>query len=79
MSIKVDDVPRTTSLLDTRLSIKNYEVMPNSVIKIYERLNESGIVSKELIMGGVLVEELIIKGDDLEAYYLRLIGGKSNA
>ena len=79
LSIKVDDVPRTTSLLDTRLSIKNYEVMPNSVIKIYERLNESGIVSKELIMGGVLVEELIIKGDDLEAYYLRLIGGKSNA
>ena len=77
--IKVDDAPRAVSLLETRLSIEKYEVMPNNVIKIYERLDESGKVSKELIMGGVLVEDMTVKGDDLEAYYMRLIGGKSHA
>ena len=77
--VKVDDAPRAISLLETRLSIKKYEVMPNNVIKIYERLDESGTVSKELIMGGILVEDMTIKGDDLEAYYMRLIGGKSHA
>jgi ABC-2 type transport system ATP-binding protein len=79
LSIKVDDVPRTVSLLETRLSIKKYEVMPGSVIKIYERLDESGIVSKELIMGGILIEDMTIKGDDLESYFMRLIEGKSHA
>jgi len=78
LSIKVDDVPRAVSLLETRLSIKKYEVMPNSVIKIYERLDESGVVSKELIMGGVALEDMTKKGDDLEAYYMRLIGGEAN-
>jgi ABC-2 type transport system ATP-binding protein len=78
LSIQVDDVPRTVFLLETRLSIKKYEVIPGNVIKIYERLDESRIVSKELIMGGILIEDMTIKGDDLEAYYMRLIGGKSN-
>ena len=77
--IKVDDAPRAVYLLETRLSIKKYEVMPNNAIRIYERLDESGIVSKELIMGGALIEDMTIKGDDLEAYYMRLIGEKSHA
>ena len=79
LSVKVDDAPRAVSLLETRLSIKKYEVMPGNVIKIYERLDESGTVSKELIMGGILVEDMTVKGDDLEAYYMRLIGGKPHA
>jgi len=79
LSIKVDDVPRAISILETQLSIKKHEVIPGNVIKIYERLSESGTVSKELIIGGVLIEDMTIKGDDLEAYCMRLIGGKSYA
>ena len=79
LSIKVDDVSRAVALLETRLSIKKYEVIPNSIIKVYERLDESGTVSKELIMGGILIEDMTIKGDDLEAYYMRIIGGQSHA
>jgi ABC-2 type transport system ATP-binding protein len=79
LSIKVDDAPRAVSLLETRLSIKKYEVVSNNVIRVYERLDESGMVSKELVMGGILIEDMTIKGDDLEAYYMRLIGGKPHA
>jgi ABC-2 type transport system ATP-binding protein len=79
LSVTVDDVPRAVSLLEGRLSVKKYAVMPGGVIKIYERLNERGTVSKELITGGVRLEELTVKGDDLEAYYLRLIGERPYA
>ncbi|MDR1640475.1 MAG: ABC transporter ATP-binding protein [Clostridiales bacterium] len=79
LAIKVDDPGKAVFLLENKLLIKRFEAMPNKTIKVYERLGESALISRELILGGVMVEDMTTKGDDLEAYYMRLIGGNSNA
>jgi ABC-2 type transport system ATP-binding protein len=77
LSIQVDNVPKAISILESKFSIKKYEPVSGNIIKIYEQLEERGMIAKELINGDILIEDMTIKGDDLEAYYMRLIGGKS--
>jgi ABC-2 type transport system ATP-binding protein len=79
IAIQVDDPAKTVWILEEKLGIRRYEVMPGKLIKVYERLGDGAAISRELVLGGVLVEDMTAKGDDLEAYYMRLIGGGSNA
>ncbi len=77
--LKVDNAPKAATILETKLLTTKYEVHPGNTIKLYDFLEESGKISRELNAGGVIVEEIAPKGDDLEGYFLRLIGGAKNA
>ncbi|MCD3297666.1 ATP-binding cassette domain-containing protein, partial [Clostridium botulinum] len=76
--IKVDDVSRASVILNKKLSTLNLEVLPNNVIKLYDYVDNSGMVSKVLIEEGILVKEFITMGDNLEEYFSKVIGGKRN-
>ncbi len=76
--LKVDDAPKAVSIIETKLLTTKFEVNPNNVIKLYDYLDDTGRVSRELSVSGVTVEEISARGDDLESYYMRMIGGKTN-
>lgn len=74
--IKVDDAPKAVTVLETQLNTRKFEVLPGNIIRLYDLLDRSGDVMKVLFANGVVVEEITAKGDDLERYYVSLLGGQ---
>jgi len=74
--IRVNDAPKAAAVLETALNTRKFEVLPNHVIRLYDFLDMSGKVSNSLFTSGVNIEEITVKGDDLEGYYMSLIGGR---
>lgn len=77
--IKVDDAAKASVVLNTKLQTTNFEVLPNNIIKLYDYVDNAGKVSKALSREGISVEEIMPMGDDLEAYFTKVIGGALNA
>lgn len=75
--IKSDDPSKAATVLESVLHTQKYDVLPNNDIRLYDFLNRSGEVSKALFSSGVMVAEISAKGDNLEDYYMSLIGGRS--
>lgn len=76
LCVLVDDAPKAATVLETVLQTQKYDVLPNNTIRLYDFLNKSGEVSKALFSNGVTVAEISVKGDNLEDYYMSLIGGR---
>lgn len=76
--LKVNDPKKAVCLLENSLGIKHYEVCPNQVIKIYEKLNQCFEINKELALNQVYLEEITLKGDSLESYFSKVIGGSQH-
>jgi ABC-2 type transport system ATP-binding protein len=77
--LRVGDTARAAAALETKLFTTNYEVLPNNVIRLYDYLDSGGKVAGTLFEDGVVIEEITAKGDNLENYYIRLIGGEPYA
>lgn len=78
ISIKVDDASRAVSILENKMNIHDFMVHPNNNIRIYESLDRSGYINQTLSINDVLVNEIIVAGTNLEAYFNELIGGNIN-
>ena len=66
---------KTTWVLENILKTTNYKVLPNEVIKVYDYINESGKVSKALSQEGITIYQISISGDNLENYFMSIVGG----
>lgn len=78
LEIKVSDVNKAVWIIENILESKNFKVIPNGIIKLYDFIDNPGKVSKELLNNEVIVEGLSVKGEDLEGYFINLLGGKEN-
>jgi ABC-2 type transport system ATP-binding protein len=76
--LRVSDAPKAAATLENALNTRQFEVLPDNAIKLYDYLDDSGAVANALFAGGVTVAEVAVKGDDLEQYYMNLIGGGRN-
>lgn len=79
LSIKVSDSAKTSFILEEVFNTINYEVLPNNTIKIYDLLDMSGEICLELAKNNVKIYVIESKGDDLEEYFMKLMGGKNHA
>lgn len=75
LRITVDDAPKAVTVLETVLNTQKFEVIPGNIIRLYDYLDRSIEVSKALFEGGVSIGEISVQGEDLEGYYMSLIGG----
>lgn len=73
MLLTVDNADATVKVLTEKLGLSQLEVVSDDTVHLYERLNQGGEVMKALITNGITVEEMTIKGEDLENYYLSLL------
>lgn len=73
--IKVDNPDRAATIIETRLETTHYEVLPDGTIKLFRYLDTPGKVSKTLSDEGLIMEQFMPMGEDLESYFANRIGG----
>ncbi len=75
LHIKVDDPSKAATIIESRLSTRDFEVMPDGTIKLFASVDLPGKVSKMLTDEGLIIEEFMPMGEDLETYFTNRIGG----
>lgn len=70
----MNDDKKALFILEDKLKIKDYEIWSKNEIRIYERLDDINIINKTMMMSGIEVFEICAKVDNLEDYFLKLIG-----
>ncbi|WP_055069185.1 ATP-binding cassette domain-containing protein [Clostridium massiliamazoniense] len=73
--IKVDDINKASNILENSLNIKNFIVSQNNSLKIYEHIEKGDEINKCLAINNIYAKEITIKGDSLESYFFKSIGG----
>lgn len=76
ISIKVSDIKITSMILEKDLGINDFSVCNDNIIKIYGNFDKCAQINKTLVLKNVLVEEISIKGESLESYFTKIIGGE---
>lgn len=79
LSLKVSDSAKTSFVLEDIFKTTNYEVLPDNIIKVYNLLDMSGEICLELAKNDVKIYSIESKGDDLEEYFMKLMGGNNHA
>lgn len=77
LHLKTNDSSVVSIILESELGIKDYEVFPNNVIRIYDEFNEEKI-TLTLAKHNIGVKEIMKMGESLEDYFTKLVGGKDN-
>lgn len=79
LELRVDDAPRAAALLEKELGFHDFEVLPGSVIRLYEGLGEPQKVTSLMVAQGLSLYGMEHRGANLEDYFLNLIGGVHHA
>ncbi|MNC26847.1 hypothetical protein D3C75_749940 [compost metagenome] len=75
LHIKVDDPAKAATVIERNFAGKDFEVMPDRTIKLFAYADTPGKVSKALTNEGLVIEQFMPMGEDLEAYFTHRIGG----
>lgn len=76
--IKVDDVKKTKTIIETKLYTDKFQIYNDKIIKMYDYIDNTGLVNQTLVLNGVKVEGITLKGNTLEDYFASLIGDNQN-
>ncbi|AIQ44178.1 ATP-binding cassette domain-containing protein [Paenibacillus sp. FSL R7-0297] len=79
IALQTNHVENALLALENRLHIKDYQVMPDGTIKLYDHLDDMEGISSTLMKEGVLITGMTMAGDTLESYFLDRIGGEKHA
>ena len=55
-----------------------YTRTPDNAVSISGHIEDAGIINQGLVNAGVMVNALIPEGENLEAHFLRLMGGETH-
>ena len=72
--IRVDDASKAASVLAPEKL--NVECLPANILRISGGPPSNADLVRALVEGGVAVEEVVLRGEALEDYYMSLIGGR---
>ncbi|MFC7782946.1 ABC transporter ATP-binding protein [Rossellomorea sp. GCM10028870] len=75
LHIKVDDPNKAATVIENHFSTQEFEVMPDGTIRLFAYVDVPGEVSKILTSEGLVIEEFMPMGEDLETYFSHRIGG----
>lgn len=72
----VEKPERAAAILESELQSTHFSIYPDRSIHIYDLLDDKAEISACLIQHQIPVLELTTKGDSLETYFQRLVGGE---
>lgn len=78
VKLVVDDAQRASTILEEKCHIMEYDVPEEGVLRVFDGLDNSWVMNRELIEGGIHLKESYLAGQDLEGYFMDLLGGASN-
>lgn len=79
VKLVVDDAQRAATILEERCHITEYDVPEEGVLRVFAGIENSWVVNRELVEGGIHLKESYLAGQDLEGYFMDLLGGAANA
>lgn len=71
--LKVSDSSDVAHILESELKIKDYEVFPDNIIRIYDEFDNEKITIA-LAKHDIGVKEIMQMGESLENYFTKLVG-----
>ena len=74
--IETNDKEKLSVVLETELGTKNFKVMPDGSVQLYDFTDEKDRVADVLFQNGVRTTEFSLKGDTLENYFISVVGHK---
>lgn len=74
----VDQTELAANILEEKLHITGFDIPEQNIIRIFEHLDDTAVTNRELITGGVNIKESYLAGQDLEGYFMELLGGVEN-
>jgi ABC-2 type transport system ATP-binding protein len=78
LHIKVDDAGKAAAVIEGELATSEFEVMPDGTIRLFRYVDTPGKVSVALTTAGLVIEQFMPMGEDLEAYFTSRVGGERN-
>lgn len=75
ISLEVNDIDKTAYIIKNNIKSTDYKVFNEGRIHIYDYLDKPDQINKELVENGVLVSHIGLEGDDIEAYFIKKMGG----
>lgn len=76
ISIYCEDTEKLITILETQLHTKNYVVMPDKIVKLYDYTKEKEKVAKAIFDNNMYPTNFSCEGDTLENYFISVIGGE---
>ncbi|MGV8906045.1 MAG: ATP-binding cassette domain-containing protein [Acetobacterium sp.] len=77
--ISCDQPEKLASILEMALNTRNFKVMPDQSVKLYDYLDDKALVAKVIFESGIITTNFSIEGDTLENYFISLVGGETHA
>lgn len=77
LHLKISDSSDVSIILENELGIKDYEVFPDNIVRIYDEFDGEKI-TLALARRSIGVKEIIQVGESLEDYFTKLVGGDNN-
>jgi len=77
LEIQVTDERRAAVVIEQELGTKDYRIMGDGNLRLYQYLNTPEKVNACLLSNGVSVKGIALSGDNLEDYFLKLTGGEA--
>lgn len=74
--IETDEMEKAAEIIRRKLKTENYKTESENTIKLYDCIDDVKNVAKILFDGGILVTGFTVVGENLEEYYIDLLGGK---
>ncbi|MDR3179179.1 MAG: ABC transporter ATP-binding protein [Oscillospiraceae bacterium] len=71
--IKVDNVDKSTEIIEKDLKTKNFKIRDSNTIELFENEENPGKINKLLSENGIIVESIFKSQVDLEEYFLKVI------
>ncbi|MFE6170285.1 MULTISPECIES: ABC transporter ATP-binding protein [Viridibacillus] len=76
IEVKVQNIKKAAFILDNHLGLKNYKIVSDQTIRIYEMTATQQEISKALIMNDIEIESINKKHSSLEEYFMNLMNGE---
>lgn len=78
IEIKSDNAEKSAYILKNNIKSKDYRVFDHGKICVYDCLDKCAEINKELVSNDIAVSGIGIRNEDLEAYFVKMMGGYSN-
>lgn len=75
--LEVGNITKTVNLLELQLNITNYKIIGKNKIKVFEKITINEIC-KILIDNDIEIQKIEESCEEIESYYLNLVGGKND-
>lgn len=75
MKVQVSDVNRACMLLEQKLGIVHFKVMPSDIIRIYDFTSNAQQINRMLVENGIEVSRLDLTVENLEEHFKMITGG----